>query len=431
MNITETVQNTISEHNLISPGDRVLVALSGGSDSVALIHILKELSEKSGFSLAAAHVNHCLRETALRDMKFSETLCNELGIEFHCKICDIKTEAAQAKMSEELYARKIRYDFFASLSYDKIATAHNKNDNAETILFHFIRGSSIGGLSGIPYQRDNIIRPMLDVKKTDIELFCKDNGYTFVTDETNFMPIYSRNILRLNTIPEIEKKLNGGFCDTVTENAKYYKEDADFLDNIAKDKYIVPLKAEYLNTLSPPVKRRVIQLHFKNSTNRTENLSSGYIGDIISLCKKNRSSSRISLPDGYEAVTEYGTLKIDKKKTVCEYEYRIYPNIPLAVPEAGKTVTLLPHPHGEIHLDPSATLTVRNRRSGDVFFPVKMTGRKKLSDFFTDKKIPASKRDEIPVLLSNGEIVSIMGMRNDRRFSDLSKPAYKIEIKEF
>ena len=430
MNIVKTVQNTIQEHMLISSGDRVLVALSGGSDSTALLHILKILSETLDFSIAAAHINHCLRTTADRDMEFSENLCKQLGVPFYSKTCDIKTEAQNAKMSEELYARKVRYDFFDSLGYDKIATAHNKNDSAETILFHFIRGSSISGLSGIPYRRENIIRPLLDVKKSEIEDFCKKNGYEFVTDETNFMPIYSRNILRLNTIPQIEKNLNSGFCDVITENAKYYKEDSDFLDSVAEEKYISPLYTEYLNTLPEPIKRRVIQLHFKKAANCTENLSSIYINDIIKLCKKNRSSGRISILANFEARIEYGILKIEKKQNVTDFKYRIYPNVPLNIPEIGKTITLLPHPNGEIHLDNSAVLTVRNRRTGDIFFPTKMTGRKKLSDFFTDKKIPVSKRDKIPLLLSDDEIVSIIGMRCDRRFFDASKPSYKIEINE-
>lgn len=430
MNIPEIVQKTITEYNLISRGDRVLIAFSGGSDSTALLHILYELSKKTDFSIAAAHVNHCLRDTAERDMIFAEKLCKKLDIPFYSKTCDVKKEAAKQKMSEELYARKIRYDFFSSLGFDKIATAHNKNDSAETILFHFLRGSSINGLSGIPYRRGNIIRPLLDVKKEDIETFCYDNNFEFVTDETNLKPIYTRNILRLEIIPEIEKKINSGFCDIITNNAVYYREDAEFLNELAEKEYTVPLDIDKLNTLPDPLKRRVIQLHFKNSTGETENLSSVYIKSIASLCKKNKTGSRISLPHGYEAVSEYGTLVIKKAEQDICFEYNIFPNRLLKIDEIGKTVLIYPDKNGSIHLDSEDGLVIRSRKKGDVFYPEKMNGKKKLSDYFTDKKIPRSKRAAIPVLTYKGDIVSVIGMRNDRRFTDPEKPAYKIEIKE-
>lgn len=430
MDVFQIVQNTIKEHNLICPGDRILAALSGGSDSVTLLYILHKLSKQMNFYLAAAHVNHCLRSTAQRDMEFSENLCNQLGIPFYSKTCDVKSGAKKNKMSEELYARNVRYSFFSSLGFDKIATAHNKNDSAETILFHFIRGCSINGLCGIPYKRDNIIRPLLDVKKDDIENFCIENGYKYVTDETNFQPIYSRNIIRLELIPEIEDKLNKGFTNVITSNAELFREDDKFLEKLAEDEYKIPLTAKKINALPSPVCRRLIQLHFKKSAGTSENLSSLFIKDIIELCKKNKTGQSISLPCGYEARTEYGNLIIAKKENKTDFEYNIYPNQLLKIPETGKTIIIYESPDGDIHLESTDGLTVRNRRKGDIFYPEKMTGKKKLSDYFTDKKIPRLKRSDILLLAKDGEIVSVIGMRNDRRFTDSAKPAYKIEIKE-
>ncbi|MBQ6907624.1 MAG: tRNA lysidine(34) synthetase TilS, partial [Clostridia bacterium] len=157
MKLLNTLSDTVKSHNMIKKGDRVLVALSGGADSVTLLHMLYEISETYGFSVGAAHVNHKLRDTADRDMNFCKNLCEKLNIPLEILVCDIRNEAKANGMSEELYARGVRYDFFNSLGYDKIATAHNKNDNAETILFNFMRGSSLSGLCGIPYMRDNII----------------------------------------------------------------------------------------------------------------------------------------------------------------------------------------------------------------------------------------------------------------------------------
>lgn len=430
MNILENVKNTIKQYSLISTGERVLIAFSGGSDSTALLHILYELSKKLNFTIAAAHVNHCLRDTAQRDMDFAENLCKKLDIPFYSKICNIKKEAAQHKMSEEVYARKIRYEFFESLGFDKIATAHNKNDSAETILFHFLRGSSINGLSGIPYRRGNIIRPLLNVNKHEIEKFCHDNNFDFVTDETNLKPIYTRNKLRLEIIPQIEQKINPAFTDIITNNAVYYSEDAELLDSFAKKDYAVPLKIDKLNKLPMPIKRRIIQLHFKNSTCETENLSSIYVKNILSICESNKTGSRTSLPCGYEASIEYGTLIIEKNIKDLSFEYKIFPNQLLKITEIGKTVLISPDKKGTIHLESEDDLIIRSRKQGDIFYPEKMTGTKKLSDYFTDKKIPRSKRSTIPILTYKGDIVSIIGMRNDRRFTDPAKPAYKIEIKE-
>ena len=226
MDILKTVLGTIKEHNMFSCGDRVLIGLSGGADSTALFHILFELKDQLGITIACAHVNHSLRKTADRDMDFCRELCENAGVPFFSITKDIKAEAKSAGMSEDLYARGVRYDFFESLGFDKIATAHNKNDVAETLVFNFMRGAGIGGLSGIPYVRGKVVRPLLDVKKADITAFCKEEGYQFVTDETNFEAIYSRNKIRLNLIPEIEKEYNSAFVDVVTKNAKLLKRIA-------------------------------------------------------------------------------------------------------------------------------------------------------------------------------------------------------------
>jgi len=237
MNVSSSFLATLKKHRLIDSGDRILVALSGGADSVTLLRLLHSVSDKYGITIGAAHVNHMLRKTADRDMHFCENLCASLGIHLDILTVDIKKAAKEEGISEELCARNARYAFFDSLGYDKISTAHNKNDNAETILFNFMRGAQAGGLCGIPYKRGNIIRPLLDVKKEDIIGFCRDNGYEFVTDETNLKQIYTRNKIRLSLIPEIEKSFNENFVNTVTANAELISFDEEFLKNEAKKLY--------------------------------------------------------------------------------------------------------------------------------------------------------------------------------------------------
>lgn len=431
MNVAEIVKNTIKEHNLIDSGDRVLVGLSGGADSVALLRCLCGLSESIGFTLACAHVNHTLRETADRDMLFCKVLCEELSIPFFCKTADIQAGAKAAGMSTEAFARNVRYEYFASLGFDKIATAHNKNDVAETLLLNFMRGASLSGLSGIPYRRDNIIRPLLDVKKSEILEFCKENGYEFVTDETNFEEVYTRNKIRLDLIPKIEEKFNPNFVNVAAKNAKLLREDAELLDNIAKKEYPGFVDLNELSACAMPIMRRILQLHWKSATDVSDNLPSAYIEDVLKLCKNAKTGKSVDLPDGFSARCEYGRLIIEKNEAKIDFEYKIYPDKVLNIPEIGKDILIRRcDEKAHFYANDGADFAVRNKRQGDIFYPVGMTGKKKLSDFFTDKKIPKKQRDKIPLILVDKEIAAVGNMRSDRRFADCGKQGYKIEIKE-
>jgi len=430
MDIIKVIENTIIEHNLINENDRILVALSGGSDSVTLLRTLYKLKDKYSFTISAAHINHSLRDTATRDMNFCKELCDELNIQLHILIRDIKKESKEHKMSEELYAREVRYEYFDSLGYDKIATAHNKNDNAETILFNMMRGSSLSGLCGIPYKRNNIIRPLLDLEKSDIVRFCNQNNYSFVTDETNLIPKYTRNKIRLDLIPKIENDYNKSFVNVITSNCKLLKEDSDYLNNIAKANYHGEIKSAYMKEIDIAILRRMIELHFKNSTNSTKNLSKSYLDNILELLNKNETGSKIDLPNGFEAYLSYGKLIIDKKTEEVYYEYKIIPDTPLYIPEIEKIILLSSNENGDIFLENTNDLIIRSKKTGDYFFPVGMDGKKKLSDFFTDKKIPNRKRAYIPLLTKDNQIVSIIGYRNDRRFQNKTNKCYKIIVKE-
>ncbi|MDD6214194.1 MAG: tRNA lysidine(34) synthetase TilS [Firmicutes bacterium] len=431
MDIYRRVENTVSMHGLIKPHDSVLVALSGGADSAALLHILIRISKKLEITLAAAHVNHSLRETANRDMNFCRDLCKKNGIPFFCKTADIRTGAKNAGMSEELYAREVRYEFFDSLGYDKIATAHNKNDAAETVLFHFIRGASLSGLCGIPYIRGNIIRPLLDIRKEEIIKFCLSNRIEFVTDETNFQEVYSRNKLRLDIIPQIEQKFNAGFIDTVTANAALLREDAEFIDSVAKKCYTGEVKTAELASYAPAVKRRILQLHCKKHYAVEENLPAKYIDALLRLAEKNKTGSRIDLPLGMEAVISYGLLIIRKRTKKIEFSYRIIPEKALKILETGKTVIVHKvDKNGDFYLGDTENMFVRSRKNGDFFYPAGMEGKKKLSDFFTDRKLPQRLRDETPILIKNNDIIAVGNLRFDKRFSDRSLTAYKLLIQE-
>lgn len=431
MDVLKIAENTVITHNMLARNDRVLVGLSGGADSTALLHVLIRLAEKYGLKIACAHINHQLRDTADRDMFFCRNLCEKLGVEFFCLTRDIRTEAKKAGMSEELYARNVRYEFFRSLGFDKIATAHNRNDVAETLVFNFMRGATVSGLSGIPYVRGNIVRPLLDVKKADILELCKKNGYNFVTDETNFEAIYSRNKIRLDLIPKIEAEFNPAFVDVAAKNAELIREDAEYIDSIAKKEFSGEVKICDLKKMAMPIKRRIVELFWKKVTGGCENLAAGYINDILMLCEKNRTGKGIDLPNGFSARVEYGWLLIEKKTKKTEFHYKIYAEQVLKITEIGKTLLIKrTEKNPDFYLDEKCELLVRNKEPGDVFYPTDMTGKKKLSDFFTDRKIPKSERDKIPVIICGGEIAAVSNMRFSRNFQDREKTGYKIEIKE-
>ena len=431
MDILKIAENTISAHNMLSPNDRVLIGLSGGADSTALLYVMLSLKEKYNLEIACAHINHSLRDTADRDMLFAQDLCEKLGVRFFSLKKDIRAEAKMCGKGEELYARDVRYGFFESLGYDKIATAHNKNDVAETLLFNFMRGAQISGLSGIPYVRGNIIRPLLDIKKGDIESFLKENGYDFVTDETNFEAIYSRNKIRLEMIPKIEKDFNPSFVDVVTKNATLIGEDAEFLDKMAEKAFSGEVLTEELYKMEKPIKRRVLEIFWKESTRSNQNLSADYIEDILSLCEKNHTGKVIHLPCGFVAKIQYGKLIILEKQEKPEYSYNFFPQKVLKIPEIGKTLLIKEeNKKPDFYLDKDAELVARSRNAGDVFYPVKMNGTKKLSDFFTDRKMTEDERDKTPIILCGGKIVAVGNLRFSREFQDRNKTGYKIEIKE-
>ncbi|MBR6695307.1 MAG: tRNA lysidine(34) synthetase TilS [Oscillospiraceae bacterium] len=223
--------------SLIDYGDDVVVALSGGADSVCLLYNMLSLWERGYIeTLTAVHCNHGLRgEEADRDEQFCKDLCNKLKIHLYCEKIPVKEYAKEHSLSLEEAGRNLRYKTFEKYRMGgKIATAHNKKDNAETVIFNLIRGTSLAGMSGIPIMRDAIIRPLLDVSREEIEEYLKEIGADFVTDHTNLETKYSRNKIRLSIIPEMEN-INEGAVNNITAFAKLASYDEEFLSSLADD----------------------------------------------------------------------------------------------------------------------------------------------------------------------------------------------------
>jgi len=299
-----TVKLTIQKHNMLHAGDCVCVALSGGADSVALLLVLYELSSELNFSLSAIHVNHLLRDDESdRDEQFCRNLCDRLGIPLQIFREDAAAFSHSIGESVETGARELRYRIFDSVSCDKIATAHNLNDNAETLLFRLARGTGLHGLSGIPAVRGKIIRPLIECTREEIEAYLAEKNQTFVTDSTNLSDDYARNRIRHHVIPEMQA-VHGAFPACVTRMTAGFAEDEDFLTAEAKK-----CENQSLFTLHPAIRKRIIinQLKSHNLKVCTEKIEE--IESALLLHK-----SRVMLENGFFAAFDKGVMRVYKEQ---------------------------------------------------------------------------------------------------------------------
>ncbi len=235
---TKKAKQTIESHRMIASGDIVVCAVSGGADSVALLCLLKELSTDMCFELLACHVNHLLRgDESTRDMEFVSKLCRELQVPLKTFECNISENAKKYGRSVEEQGRIERYKCFSDClegKNGKIATAHSLNDSIETIVFNLTRGTGLSGLCGIPPVRDNIIRPLINISRDEIEDYIKDIGASFVTDSSNLSCEYTRNKIRKNILPKF-LEINPSFLDNMRQNIEVLREENDYLTDVCDD----------------------------------------------------------------------------------------------------------------------------------------------------------------------------------------------------
>lgn len=268
MDLIESAKTVFFGKNILDETKTVVCALSGGADSTALLIVLKELSGEKGFKLGACHLNHGLRgEDSDGDERFCAELCEKMGVELYRKKVCVKDLIEKHESLEEA-ARKVRYEFFEEArehfgenSY--IATAHNANDNAETVLFNMIRGTGLKGLCGIPPFRDRIIRPLIYVSRSEIEQFLKERGQTYVTDKTNFSEEITRNRIRLKILPEM-MKINPSVLGTISRMTKNLRSDSDLLEEMSEDvlknaKRNNGFEASEIDKQSYPIKSRAVR----------------------------------------------------------------------------------------------------------------------------------------------------------------------------
>lgn len=458
----ENVFYQIKKYNLIEKGDNVLIGLSGGADSMALLHILLDYKEQIDFNIHIGHVNHGVRgEAARHDQNFVKDQAARLDLPFHTVDVDMVQYGLDKGITAEEAGRELRYGFFREIIRDlpqgKIAVAHNRNDQAETLLMRIMRGTGIDGLKGMEFISGDIIRPILGTSREDIEKYIEEKNIEIVTDATNFQTIYNRNKVRLELIPYIEENFNPNIVDTLWRLSEISAVDSDFLNTYVKsvykelllkeDKDSCVLKLEGILKEHLSIKQRLIRNAILHINGSLQGITEAQISNAIELIRSGDTGKEIHLSNEILIRINYDQVIVRKNKMEKQKDY--FYGIPLKglvnFPEIGYSFSVEILSKEEyikaeknkytryFDLDKvCGDLSVRNRRPGDRFIPFGMKGSKKLKDYFIDEKVSREIRDEIPIIVDKESILWVIGYRTDEKYRirETSKNILSISYRE-
>ena len=434
MQILEQVRATIRQHTLLETGDSVLIGVSGGADSVCLLHILNQLKQELEITISVAHIHHGIRaEEADRDAEFVRKLCKKLKVPYFLRKISVPEFAKEEGLSEEMAGRILRYRCFRELcsanGITRIATAHHRNDQAETVLMRVLRGAGIDGLSGIRYARqDGVVRPLLDITRDEIECYCTENNLEYCTDTTNESEQYVRNRIRKQLLPELER-FNPNVVMALSNLAKNMAEDGDFLRDYAKRLYRrlgsplpnrrpVVLEIESLRLLEPSIQVRLLKLAAEDAMGKGYKTERKHLESVLELLEK-QTGTKIVLPEGLVVSVGYGWLTFEKQSDgengLFFEAIRVEPEESYSVP--GGTISLtvaepgMPLKSNQWILDYDKVkdfkLELRTRRDGDKIAVYKDGKERKLKSFLIDEKIPQGERDKLILLCSEDKVLAV------------------------
>jgi tRNA(Ile)-lysidine synthase len=437
------VKQTIFNYEMIRPGDRVVVAVSGGPDSVCLLHLLYDLRDELGIDIVVAHFNHGLRPAEDEDeTAFVRGLAESLVLPFETEKA---APALVADASIEEKARKARYRFLEKVrttrQAQKIALGHSLDDQAETVLMRLLRGSGPSGLAGIPPVRDRIIiRPLIDVPRRDIEDYLKAHHCKYVTDSSNLQTEYLRNKIRLQLMPLL-REYQPRLLERLGRTAELLRDENEYMDLLADhwldemrsspgEGHISFLIDDFLQ-LPLPLRRRVARQAIKRIRKTTRRIHRRHIHAIHNLAQAEKPQGVLHLPKGLVIQKSYDRLIFSMGAGIEPRSFYYILEGPGTYPmeEIGKTLTLVeirkedlfepgPSPW-TVHLDAGKIcypLVARSPRPGDRFIPLGMKGHKKVKDFFVDLKVPSQVRQATLILFSGDTPIWIAGFRIDDRF---------------
>ncbi len=429
----QKARNTIAQFHMFPEKAHIVVGLSGGADSVALLHVLCSLKEEFGWQITAVHIHHGLRgKEADGDAAFAEEFCAKLGVPCVVRKVDVKAEAKARKLGEEETGRLLRYAAFREMAGEDgyIAVAHHRRDQAETMLMRLCRGTGLKGLTGMSPVREKICRPLLRCSRTEIEQYCRENGLMWREDATNQEETYTRNKLRLRVLPLLEE-INPKAVEHMAETAELLSAEEDFLELQAAACYEkvkadapkgeVRLKRKELQALHPAMRKRVLRKAMASFL-RTD-ISQAQIEALEDLLQKETGKSRDFL-EGVHAENRYDVLVLTMKKERAEgYRYLLPLGESVFVSEIGLRITAWAGEKDELLSEEtkcfdfdkiSGELFCRSRKTGDVI-SLKI-GRKKIKDLFIDEKIPRNERETFPLITVGEEVLWAVGLRVSEKY---------------
>lgn len=413
----------IRKEQMLSPGDHVICALSGGKDSMALLHVLWSLKDELGVTVSAAHMNHNLRgEESLRDEEFVKAQCSALGVPLALKSEDVSVYAKANKLGLEEAARNLRYEFLESISPGaKIATAHTAEDNLETMLLHLIRGCGLHGLSAISPIRGNVIRPLLMTDRREIEAYLEANNIPHVEDSTNAQDVCLRNRIRHHVLPLLISE-NPNLPTASSSLCMELGREDQYLDELAtaeRNKLQKDGKLSVPGLLSLP--ENMIFRVLGHYLSAVPQLQRKHLKDALSLCESPSPSASLSLPGDFRLRREYDLLVLDTAqisfqpdpKTIGPGQVVSFGPWKISC-QAAPCPKDLPQDTISLILPPTGVFTLRCRQTGDrISLP---GGTKKLSRYLMDQKIPANARDTLPVVLCGDQLAAVLPIAADKNF---------------
>ena len=436
----------ILQHEMILPQETVLVGVSGGPDSLTLLYALNALREELDCSLHVAHLNHCLRPDSAEDAAFVSTHAERLNLPISIGKIDVPQLTRQQKMSVETAARQARYQFYECLSErigaTKVALGHHRGDQVESILMNLLRGAGTTGLKGIlPVRDGKFIRPLLDFSRREIEAFIARLGLQPCQDVTNLESNVLRNHIRLELIPLLEQSYNPNLQNGLVQMAKLLRAESDYLETATSEAF----EACRLKDGSPDaivldrlrfrqhhlaLQRRILRLAIRELSDGVGESYFSHVESMLKLIEGESPNTELNLPNDLQFRRTYEQLRLQKSATSSTdgfaYELKVPGHTEFPLLNARMVASIATRCSGDLpdgkfaavfdydHIQ--STLTLRNRRAGDRFQPFGMQGNKKIKDFLIDTKVPRQERERIPLLVSQDEILWVVGYRTSERF---------------
>jgi tRNA(Ile)-lysidine synthase len=439
MSLEGTFQRTVQRHRLFEAGQRVVVAVSGGADSTALLHLMAGLARKMPLELHVAHLDHGRRgEESAGDRRFVEAMAAGLGLKATCRALEPGAATGERQM------RELRHRFLEETAEEigaqRIATGHTRDDQAETLLLNLLRGAGSRGLAGIPPHRERFVRPLLEAPRSAVEEWLRQREIGWREDASNRDRSFARNRLRHDLIPLLERETGAGLAERLATTASLLREDDALLEELAAEFYgrlarreesAVSLDAAALVALPPALARRTLRRAYREAGDSGYAPGSQAVAAMVVLAAGEGGS--LDLPGGVRASLEADRLVLHGGPEDASVPFEEAGEVPgeLAWPEAGIFLKMqevdrmmldgdIKHESREIaYLDLDRTgrhLTLRSRRPGDAFYPLGLGGRKKIQDFLVDAGVPRRERGRVGLLTAGEEIAWLVGHRLDDRF---------------